>query len=83
MPHKCDFLLYLAGNCDRSRQSGSNLNSLNCVPLTDTKIPKYNNKNQISVLNGGHSWFTFSYSKTNVIQGFCVWVFFHSRIYVS
>lgn len=49
MPHKCDFLLCFAGNYDWLRQSGSNLNSANCVPITDTKGPKYNNENEISI----------------------------------
>lgn len=55
MPHKCDFLLYFAGNYDRLRQSGSNLNSVNYVPITDTKMPKYNNENEYSLSNDVHS----------------------------
>lgn len=49
MPDECDFLLYFAGNYDRLRQSGSNLNSVNRVRITDTKIPKYSNENEISI----------------------------------
>lgn len=64
MPHKCDFLLYFAGNYGQLRQSGSNLNSVNCVPITDTKIPKYSNENEISIQNVLRSCFTYSYLST-------------------
>lgn len=55
MPHKSDFLLYFAANYDRWRQSGSNLSSVNHVPITDTKMPKYNNENENSLSNDVHN----------------------------
>lgn len=38
---------YFPRNYDLLRQSGSNLNSVNGVPVADTEIPTYNNENGI------------------------------------
>lgn len=37
---------YFPGNYDLLKQSGSNLNSVNGVPIADTEIPEYNNENR-------------------------------------